>query len=170
MGNRPTRKHCTLYKFLPAVCYLHLPAVRSYLANKHCKPYRPTRKHCTLYKLLPAICYVHLHRKASTLMQTAVLISAAMPDTLHARSPFPVCCFVELGFVCTCATFGSSMIMSISIGWAFQVASALSPGINSEGGLVLVYWREGMITRHWDGEEHMWMLPQEPLACCRLPD
>ena len=35
------------------------------------------------------------------------------------------------------------MIMSISIGWAFQVASALSPGINSEGGLVLVYWREG---------------------------
>ena len=62
------------------------------------------------------------------------------------------------------------LIMSISIGWAFQVASALSPGINSEGGLVLVYWREGMITRHWDGEEHMWMLPQEPLACCRLPD
>ena len=86
----------------------------------------------------------------------------------------PVCKFLQIFgqvkhvslHLCRC----TQVIMSISIGWAFQVASALSPGINSEGGLVLVYWREGMITRHWDGEEHMWMLPQEPLACCRLPD
>ena len=35
MDDRPTRKHCTLYKFLPAVYHLHLPAIRSYSANKH---------------------------------------------------------------------------------------------------------------------------------------